>query len=238
MSVSRASRIASERARARRGVESRGAAPRIVNEIRPRWRCARPYLEAAAVLLHLHRDWRRGNRRTSFGDPERRDVFTQEARGLIAADATISTRREWTPAARRRSSITLRWPEPRPGPKPSRRRRWFEPSRPRAAPPQPGPFGWSSSGRWRNSRYGTIGLEGGQHAPFAPGEPRCARRPELLTALGVKVGDHPQSRRSRFAASSPPSQGAAWALQPGPRVLIDLADVGRPACQLAARCGG
>ena len=29
-----------------------------------------------------------------------RDVFTQEARGLIAADVTISTRREWTPAAR------------------------------------------------------------------------------------------------------------------------------------------
>ena len=29
-----------------------------------------------------------------------RDVFTQEARGLIAADVTVSTRREWTAAAR------------------------------------------------------------------------------------------------------------------------------------------
>src|SRR5688572_18743965 len=29
-----------------------------------------------------------------------RAVFTQEARGLIAADVTVSTRREWTAAAR------------------------------------------------------------------------------------------------------------------------------------------
>ena len=29
-----------------------------------------------------------------------RDVFTQEARGLIAADVTISTRREWTSSLR------------------------------------------------------------------------------------------------------------------------------------------
>ena len=162
-----------------------------------------------------------------------RDVFTQEARGLIAADATISTRREWTPAARQTierhlevagaeaRTETIETPtmvraveEPQSGASTARPVRMVEL---RAIGPE-------------FPLYGTIGLEGGQtysHSLLA--NHGALVRPELLTALDVKVGDRLAIGKATFTirgviTTEPGRSMGNFSL--GPRVLIDLADVG------------
>jgi putative ABC transport system permease protein len=158
-----------------------------------------------------------------------RDVFTQEARGLIAADVTISTRREWTPAARQTidrqlevagveaRTETIETPtmvraveEPGSGTRPVRMVEL------RAIGPE-------------FPLYGTVGLEGGQVYSHALLEKHGALvRPELLTALDVKVGEQLAIGKATFTikgviTTEPGRSMGNFSL--GPRVLIDLADV-------------
>jgi putative ABC transport system permease protein len=163
-----------------------------------------------------------------------RDVFTQEARGLIAADATISTRREWTPAARQTIERHLE----RAGAT-ARTETIETPTMVRAAAGQ-------AENAARPTRavrmvelravgaefplYGTVGLEGSQpysHALLA--NHGALVRPELLTALDVKVGDGLAIGKATFTIRGvitiePGRSMGNFSL--GPRVLIDLADMG------------
>src|SRR5436189_591899 len=122
-----------------------------------------------------------------------RDVFTQEARGLIAADVTISTRREWTPAARQAIDRHLEVAGVD-----ARTETIETPTMVRAVEGDASGGSGTKPVRMVELRaigpefplYGTIGLEGGQpysHSLLA-GHGALVR-PELLTALDVKVGD-------------------------------------------------
>jgi len=156
-----------------------------------------------------------------------REVFGREARTLIAADVLISTNRDWTPAARliidRRladagfteRTETLETPtmvRPADGSKAVARMVELKAVQP-AFP-----------------LYGTVGLDTGQPYSHALLEQRGALvRAELLTALGVKVGDRLTIGMTTFTirgviTSEPGRRIGQFSL--GPRVLIDYADLG------------
>src|SRR4051794_7405118 len=155
-----------------------------------------------------------------------RDVLGGEARSLIAADVLISTNRDWTPQAR--ATIDRRLAEAastartetietptmvRPVDKARVATRMVEL---KAVQPQ-------------FPLYGTLTLEGGQ--PYSHSilvNHGALVRPELLTALGVAVGDSLTIGQAAFTirgvvASEPGRNIGAFSL--GPRVFIDFDDV-------------
>jgi putative ABC transport system permease protein len=161
-----------------------------------------------------------------------RDVFTQEARGLIAADVTISTRREWTPAARQTIDRQLEVAGVE-----ARTETIETPTMVRAVAAASPAGSGTRPVRMVELRaigpefplYGTVGLEGGQaysHALLA--NHGALVRPELLTALDVHVGDQLAIGKATFTikgviTTEPGRSMGNFSL--GPRVLIDLADV-------------
>ncbi len=155
-----------------------------------------------------------------------RDVLGGEARTLIAADALVSTTREWTPEAR--ASIDRHLQE---AGATARTETVETPTMVRPADParvaarmvelkavQPGfPL------------YGEMTLESGRPYSHALLEHHGALvRPELLAALGVKVGDSIAIGTSTFVirgvvANEPGRNLGAFSL--GPRVFVDFDDV-------------
>lgn len=155
-----------------------------------------------------------------------RDVFGQEARSLIAADVLISTNREWTSEARERIDRRLR---------------------------EAGAFGWTdtietptmvrpvtsarAATRMVELRavqagfplYGSVGLDGGAVYTHDVVKSRGALvRPELLTALDLKVGDGIAIGQATFTirgviTNEPGRRVGDFSL--GPRVLIDHDDL-------------
>jgi len=155
-----------------------------------------------------------------------RDVLGGEARSLIAADALISTTRDWTPEARstidRRLAAagatarteTIETPTMvRPADSSKVAARMVE-----LKAIQPGfPL------------YGSLTLEGGQPYSHALLEHHGALvRPELLSALGVNVGDSIAIGTTNFVirgvvANEPGRNLGAFSL--GPRVFVDFDDM-------------
>ena len=153
-----------------------------------------------------------------------RQVFGEEARALIAADVLISTSRDWTPAVRdaidRRladagslgATDTVETPT-MVRPAAGTTVRMVELRAVEAAFPL----------------YGTVGLADGQtysHALLA--NQGVLVRPELLTALGVKVGDGLVIGKTTFTirgviTNEPGRRVGDFSL--GPRVIVDLADL-------------
>lgn len=155
-----------------------------------------------------------------------RAVFGTEAKTLIAADVLISTNREWTPEARaaieRRlqqygataSTDTVETPTMVRPADPSRtvtrmsELRAVEPAFP---------------------LYGTLTLQGGQtYTHELLKNHGVLVRPELLTALGVRVGDQLSIGSATFTIrgvidQEPGRRVGDFSL--GPRVLIDYADL-------------
>ncbi len=155
-----------------------------------------------------------------------RAVFGTEAKTLIAADVLISTNREWTPEARaaieRRlqqygataSTDTVETPTMVRPADPSRtvtrmsELRAVEPAFP---------------------LYGTLTLQGGQtYTHDLLKNHGVLVRPELLTALGVRVGDQLSIGSATFTIrgvinEEPGRRVGDFSL--GPRVLIDYADL-------------
>ena len=153
-----------------------------------------------------------------------RDVIGREARALIAADLVLDTTREWTPWAR--EIIDRRLAEAGS----SARTETIEtPTMARPANGQP-------IARMVELRavqpgfplYGSVDLQGGQTYSHALVEQHGVLvRPELLTTLGVRVGDQiligivPFTIRGVIAREA----GRMGGFSLGPRVLIDYADV-------------
>ena len=155
-----------------------------------------------------------------------RDVLGTEARALVAADVTINTTRDWTPAAndvidRRLAKAnviarteTISTPTmARPADESRTVARMVE----LKAVQREFPF------------YGSVMLEGGQAYSHALVENHGALvRPEVLTSLGLRVGDGIVIGQATFAirgvVASEPGRGIGnFSL--GPRVFIDFADV-------------
>jgi putative ABC transport system permease protein len=155
-----------------------------------------------------------------------RVVFGEEARTLVAADVVISTSREWTAEARQRidrrltearaggRTETLDTPTMvRPADESRKRSRMVE-----LRAVQPGfPL------------YGTLELDSGRPYSHQILEHHGAIvRPELLTALDLRVGDDLIIGQASFTIrdtikKEPGRSGAGFSL--GPRVMIDYADV-------------
>ena len=155
-----------------------------------------------------------------------RVVFGREAKVLIAGDVLISTTRAWTPAARQVIESRLA------GAGALDRTEGIEtPTMVRPADPD------RSTARMVELRavdaafplYGTVLLEGGLPYSHALLEDRGALvRPELLTALALKVGDQVVIGQSTFTIrgvilNEPGRRIGGFSL--GPRVLIDSADL-------------
>ena len=155
-----------------------------------------------------------------------RDVLGGEARSIMAADALIGTTRDWTPASR--TAIDRRLAD---AGATARTETIETPTMVRPANPaliaarmvelkavQPGfPL------------YGSMTLEGGQPYSHALLEHRGALvRPELLSALGIKVGDSITIGTTAFVirgvvANEPGRNLGAFSL--GPRVFVDFDDM-------------
>ncbi len=155
-----------------------------------------------------------------------RDVLGGEARSLIAADVLIATNRDWTPDARATidqrlaaaastaRTETIETPTMvRPADQTKAVARMVELKAIQAAFPL----------------YGTLSLESGQPYSHALLEHHGVLvRPELLTALGVAVGDALTIGQSTFTirgvvANEPGRNLGGFSL--GPRVFIDFDDV-------------
>ncbi len=155
-----------------------------------------------------------------------RGVFGKEARSLIAADVLISTNRDWTPEARQ--TIDRRLQEAGA----------TEQTETIETPTMVRPADASRAvARMVELRavqpafplYGTLELEGGQPYSHALLQNRGVLvRPELLTALNVKVGDQILIGKAAFTIrgvikNEPGRRVGDFSL--GPRVLIDYADL-------------
>ena len=155
-----------------------------------------------------------------------RGVFGKEARSLIAADVLISTNRDWTPEARQ--TIDRRLQEAGA----------IEQTETIETPTMVRP---ADAGRVVARMvelravqpvfplYGTLDLEGGQPYSHTMLQNRGVLvRPELLTALNVRVGDQILIGKSPFTIrgvikNEPGRRVGDFSL--GPRVLIDFADL-------------
>lgn len=156
-----------------------------------------------------------------------RDVFGSEARSLIAADVLISTNRDWTPETRATVERRLKeagavtWTDTvetptmvRPADESRLATRMVELRAVQPAFPI----------------YGVMELEGGQTYAHALLEEKGALvRPELLTALNVKVGEQIVIGQQPFTIrgvikNEPGRRVGGFSL--GPRVLIDYDDLG------------
>src|SRR6476619_197968 len=154
-----------------------------------------------------------------------REVFGTEAKALIAADILVSTNREWSDHAR--TAIDRRLTEAGA----SARTETIEtPTMVRPADGRP----IAKMVELRAIQpdfplYGKLELQGGQtysHALLAGGG--AIVRPELLTALSVKVGDAITIGQSAFTIRGvllkEPGRGMGG-FSLGPRVLVDYADL-------------
>ena len=145
---------------------------------------------AAAVLLRLHRRRRRRHRRAAVGDPERpRRHRRQKRRSLIAADVLIATNRDWPDRGpRNHRSRALPTPARPRAPRRSRRRRWC------GRPIRPNAVARMAELRAVQANFPLYGVDRPDRTA-SPTRTRCSEhhgvivRPELLTALGVQVGD-------------------------------------------------
>jgi putative ABC transport system permease protein len=153
-----------------------------------------------------------------------REVFGTEAKGLIAADVLVGTNREWSDSARR--TLERRLSEA------GATARTETLETPTMARPDDGrPVAKMVELRAIQREfplYGTVLLQGNTTYSHALVENRGAIvRPELLTALGVKVGDSIVIGQSTFTIRAvlvrEPGRVGGFSL--GPRVLIDYADL-------------
>jgi putative ABC transport system permease protein len=154
-----------------------------------------------------------------------RGVFGREARALIAADVLVSSNVDWAPEAKR--TIDRRFAE-------FGAQQWTESVE---TPTMSRPADGRPVARMVELRavqqafplYGTVGLESGQvysHALLR--DHGMLVRPELLTALGVKVGDSLVIGKASFTirgvlTTEPGRRVGGFSL--GPRVLIDYDDL-------------
>jgi putative ABC transport system permease protein len=155
-----------------------------------------------------------------------REVFGREARALIAADVVIGTNRDWSPHAR--ETIDRRLAEA------GATARTETIETPTMARPVDTTKAVAKTVELRAIQrafplYGAVGLQGGQAYTHALVEGHGAIvRPELLTSLGVRVGDEIAIGQATFTIravlSSEPGRGfGGFSL--GPRVLIDYDDL-------------
>jgi putative ABC transport system permease protein len=154
-----------------------------------------------------------------------RGVFGREARALIAADVLVSSNVDWAPSTRQ--TIDRRFAE-------FGAEQWTESVE---TPTMSRPSDGRSVARMVELRavqpafplYGTMGLEGGQTYSHALLEGHGVLvRPELLTALGMKVGDSLTIGKAVFTirgviTTEPGRRVGGFSL--GPRVLIDYDDL-------------
>ena len=154
-----------------------------------------------------------------------RSVFGREAKSLIAADVLISTNRDWTPQVRQLIDERLA------------RFGALERTETIETPTMVRPEDGRPVARMVELRaveppfplYGTLTLDSGQSYSHALVEHHGALvRPELLSALGVKVGDRIDIGRASFTirgviANEPGRRVGDFSL--GPRVLIDYDDL-------------
>jgi putative ABC transport system permease protein len=155
-----------------------------------------------------------------------RAVFGTEAKALIAADVLISTNREWTPEAR--TTIDRRLAQ---FGALQRTETVETPTMIRPADPSRTVARMSELRAVQDGfpLYGTLTLQDGQtysHALLR--DHGVLVRPELLTALGVAVGDQLTIGRATFTIrgiidEEPGRRVGDFSL--GPRVLIDYADL-------------
>jgi putative ABC transport system permease protein len=157
-----------------------------------------------------------------------RGVFGTEAKGLIAADVVIGTNRDWSASAR--SIIDRRLAE---AGATARTETIETPTMVRPAGDLAGrPIAKMVELRAVQAAfplYGAVILEGDQSYSHAMVEGHGAVvRPELLTALGAKVGDRIALGQAVFTIravlSKEPGRGIGG-FSLGPRVLIDYADL-------------
>jgi putative ABC transport system permease protein len=155
-----------------------------------------------------------------------RAVFSREAKSLIAADVLISTNRDWTPKAR--EIIERRLAEA------GATARTETIETPTMARPADGTKAVARMVELRAVQaafplYGSVGLVGGQPYSHALLEGHGTLvRPELLTALGLKVGDRLVIGQAPFTIrgviANEPGRGAGQ-FNLGPRVLVDYDDL-------------
>ena len=155
-----------------------------------------------------------------------RDVFGSEAKGLLAADVLIATNREWPPAAR--ATIDRRLLE---AGSTARTETIETPTMVRPAD-RSKPVAKMVELRAVQPDYplyGAVVLQGADRYSYALLRDHGALvRPELLTALGVEVGDEITIGQAPFAirgviVSEPGRRVGGFSL--GPRVIIDYADL-------------
>ena len=159
-----------------------------------------------------------------------RGVFGTEARALIAADVLIATNRDWTPAAR--STIDRRLAAA------GNVERTEMVETPTMVRPADRSKAVAKMAELRAVQpafplYGSVDLQGAQtYAPVLLANHGVLVRPELLTAIGVAVGDRIVIGRAEFTIRGlivrEPGRGMGE-FSLGPRVLIaydDLASTG------------
>lgn len=153
-------------------------------------------------------------------------VLTREARTLLAADVMISTNRPWAPAVRQRIDARIA-AAPVLGRTESIETatmvRPADPARPVAKMVE------LRAIQREFPLHGAVTLQGGRPYSYSLVENRGALvRPELLTQLGLAIGDKIIIGKDTFTirgaiAAEPGRRGGAFSL--GPRVLIDFADL-------------
>src|SRR5947207_4598614 len=154
-----------------------------------------------------------------------RGVIGREARSLIAADVVIDTTRDWTADARQRLDRRLAdWGST------ARTETIETPTMARPADGRPVARMVELRAVQRGfPLYGTVELQGGQPYSHALLENHgILVRPELLTTLGVRVGDRVTIGQAAFIVrgviAKEPGRGVGG-FSLGPRVLIDYDDV-------------
>ncbi len=154
-----------------------------------------------------------------------RGVFGREAKSLIAADVLLSTNAEWTPDARH--TIDRRLAE---FGATERTESVETPTMSRPADGRPVARMVELRAVQRGfPLYGTVGLQDGQIYSYALLQHHGVLvRPELLTALGLKVGDQIKIGQSLFTIRGVITTEAGrrvGGFSLGPRVLIDDEDL-------------
>ena len=195
-----------------------------VRETRASWRRLLFFFVCIAVGVARHR-------RAALGHPERaRRVRRARRESLIAADV-LDRDQPRLDAGRARDRSTARLAE---AGATARTETIETPTMVRPADESKAVARMVGAARRAGARFrSTARVElAGRAAVLARAARRTtarSSRPELLTALGVAVGDrhrHRRRRRSRSAASSRASRGAGvGAFSLGPRVLIDYDDL-------------
>jgi putative ABC transport system permease protein len=156
-----------------------------------------------------------------------RDVFGSEARGLLAADVLIATNREWPADAR--TTVDRRLAEA------GSTERTETIETPTMVRPADRSKAVAKMAELRAVQggyplYGAVVLQGADVYSYSLlHDHGTLVRPELLTALGVQVGDQIIIGQAAFTirgviASEPGRRVGGFSL--GPRVMIDYADLG------------